>query len=89
MGPSTYTPDGLFVLGPVPGVEGFLAATGCCGGGIAGAGGIGLIVAHLAACQTPPWDATPFRPDRFGSIAPFDPTFRQLCGLARSGKTSG
>ena len=30
-GLSAYTPDSLFVLGSVPGVQGFLVATGCCG----------------------------------------------------------
>lgn len=89
MGLSTYTPDGLFVLGPLPGVEGFLAATGCCGGGIAGSGGIGRTVAQMAAGQSSSWNITPFRPERFGDINPFDPAFRQICGLARSGKTSG
>jgi sarcosine oxidase subunit beta len=34
-GLSTYAPDGLFVLGGLPGLKGFLAATGCSGAGIA------------------------------------------------------
>jgi 4-methylaminobutanoate oxidase (formaldehyde-forming) len=42
VGLSTYTPDGLFVLGGLPGLKGFLAATGCSGLGIAASGGIGL-----------------------------------------------
>ncbi len=88
-GLSTYTPDGLFVLGPVPETRGFLAATGCSGAGIAAAGGVGASIAALAMGKTPPFDLTPFRPDRFGSVDPFDPQFRQRCEWARSNKVSG
>lgn len=88
-GPSTYTPDGLFVLGAAPGVEGLLLATGCCGAGIAASGGIGRAVAALAAHQTPPFDLSPFQPGRFGAVDPFDPVFRRRCEQARSGKVSG
>ena len=88
-GPSTYTPDGLFVLGAAPGVEGLLLATGCCGAGIAASGGIGRAVAALAANQTPPFDLSLFQPGRFGTVDPFDPAFRRRCEQARSGKVSG
>ncbi len=88
-GLSTYTPDGLFVLGPVPETRGFLAATGCSGAGIAAAGGVGASIAALATGRTPPFDLTPFRPDRFGNVDPFDPKFRQRCEWARSNKVSG
>ena len=88
-GLSTYTPDGLFVLGPAPEMRGFLAATGCSGAGIAAAGGVGASIAALATGQTPPFDLTPFRPDRFGNVDPFDPEFRQRCEWARSNKVSG
>jgi len=37
-GLSNYTPDGNFVLGEYPGLSGFIAATGCAGGGIAMSG---------------------------------------------------
>ena len=88
-GLSTYTPDGLFVLGPAPGLQGFLAATGCSGAGIAAAGGVGLGVARLAAGLPSPFDLTPFRVDRFGPVDPLSPAFRQRCEQARSSKTSG
>ena len=88
-GPSTYTPDGLFVLGAAPDVDGLLLATGCCGAGIAASGGIGRALAALAADQTPPFDLTPFQPGRFGAVDPFDPAFRRRCAQARSGKVSG
>lgn len=88
-GLSTYTPDGLFVLGPAPGLQGFLAATGCSGAGIAAVGGVGLGVARLAAGLPSPFDLTPFRVDRFGPVDPLSPAFRQRCEQARSSKTSG
>src|SRR5690606_8768912 len=40
-GLSNYTPDGKFVLGPIPGYERFLLAGGCCGSGVAASGGFG------------------------------------------------
>jgi 4-methylaminobutanoate oxidase (formaldehyde-forming) len=88
-GLSTYTPDGMFALGAMPGVRGFLAATGCCGAGMAASGGIGLALARLAAHQPPPFDLGPHRIDRFGPVDPADARFRQLCADARSLKRSG
>ena len=88
-GLSTYTPDGMFVLGEAPGLEGFLVATGCSGAGIAASGGIGLALAQLAVGQTPSFDLAPHRVDRFGAVNPADPAFRQRCADARSMKRSG
>ena len=88
-GLSTYTPDGMFVLGEVPGLEGLLVATGCSGAGIAASGGIGLALAQLAIGQTPSFDLASHRLDRFGQVDPTDPAFRQRCAEARSIKRSG
>lgn len=88
-GLSTYTPDGLLVLGPAPGVEGFLSATGCSGAGIAAAGGVGRSIAALAAGQPSPFDLASFGLDRFGDVDPLSLEFRRRCEQARSGKTSG
>lgn len=88
-GLSAYTPDGMFVLGAVPGTERFLAAAGCCGSGIASSGGIGLAVAELALGREPSFDLTPFRPDRFGAVDPFAAELRERCAASRSGKLSG
>ncbi len=88
-GLSTYTPDGLFALGAIPGLEGFLAATGCCGAGIAASGGIGLALSRLAAHQPALFDLGPHRIDRFGPVDPADAAFRQRCADARSNKRSG
>lgn len=88
-GLSTYTPDGLPVLGAVPNVSSFLAATGCSGAGIAIAGGVGASIAALATGRSCPFDLTPFRPERFGLVNPFSSHFRRQCEQARSGKVSG
>ncbi len=86
-GLSTYTPDGNIILGPVPDLSGFLAATGCCGSGIVLSAGIGNTIAELALGQAPSVDITPFRPDRFGHIDPFSVEFRDRCAAARANKS--
>ena len=88
-GLSNYTPDGNFVLGAFPSLEGFLAATGCAGAGIAMSGGIGRFVSELATGCMPFVDAAPHRIDRFGSINPCDPALLQRCADARSAKITG
>jgi sarcosine oxidase subunit beta len=65
-GLSTYVPDGLLVLGPAPGIQGFLTAAGCSGAGIATAGG-----GRSRHCGSGGWPSESLRPDavpidRFG-----------------------
>ena len=86
---SNYSPDGNFALGAFPGVEGFLAATGCSGAGIAMSGGIGRFIAELATGRAPFVDGSPHRLDRFGAIDPLSAEFLQRCAAARSGKITG
>jgi 4-methylaminobutanoate oxidase (formaldehyde-forming) len=86
---SNYTPDGNFVLGAFPSVDGFLAVTGCSGAGIAMSGGIGRFVADLVAGRAPFVDSVPHRIDRFGDNDPLDPDFIQRCADARAGKITG
>ncbi len=86
---STYTPDGLLALGTVPAIDGLLIATGCCGAGIAGSGGVGALIAALALGESPPFDGSAFRIDRLGAVDPFDAAFLRRCAEARAGKTSG
>jgi 4-methylaminobutanoate oxidase (formaldehyde-forming) len=88
-GLSNYTPDGNFVLGELPSLDGFLAATGCSGTGIAMSGGIGRLISDLVAGRPTFADSTPHRIDRFGQIDPLDPVFIQQCADARSGKITG
>lgn len=88
-GASAYTADGKFLLGKLPQVEGFVAATGCSGAGIATAAGVGKAVAALVAGKEPPISLTLFRLDRFGPIEPFDPALWQRCADARANKRAG
>ena len=88
-GLSNYTPDGNFVLGRFPSLDGFLAATGCAGAGIAMSGGIGRFISDLVVGRVPFVDSAPHRIDRFGEIDPVDPEFIQRCADARSGKITG
>ncbi|MBB4284743.1 NAD(P)/FAD-dependent oxidoreductase [Roseospira goensis] len=86
---SAYTPDGQFVIGPWPEIEGFVAVTGCSGAGIATSGGVGRAAAALAVGAEPPWDLSAFRPDRFGAVDPLDRAFLDRCAAARANKRSG
>jgi 4-methylaminobutanoate oxidase (formaldehyde-forming) len=88
-GLSMYTPDGRFIVGPVPGVEGFLIAGGCCGSGVAASGGFGQTVAQLVAGREPAIDIGLYRPDRFGRVDPASQGFRDRCAAARAGKSMG
>ena len=45
-GPEAFTPDGEFILGPTD-VRGFWVAAGFCADGLAGAGGMGKLVAGM------------------------------------------
>jgi 4-methylaminobutanoate oxidase (formaldehyde-forming) len=89
LGASTYTPDGLPLIGQVGGIEGLLAASGCCGAGIAMSGGLGQVLAALAFDDAPSFDIAPFRPDRFGNVEPSEPAFRARCAAARARKRGG
>ena len=88
-GVSTYTPDGMFVLGELPEIKGFLAATGCSGAGVAASGGIGRIISELITGVDTFCDIKPFRVDRFGKIDAMSIEFRQICADARAKKKSG
>jgi len=85
-GPSTYTPDGQYVLGSVPDIDGFLVATGCCGSGIGASGGVGSAIADLAIEGRTRFDLESFRTDRFGRIDAFSSEWMQRCANARSKK---
>lgn len=88
-GVSSYTPDSAPLVGPMPGVEGFIAATGCSGAGVGLSGGIGRLVADIVTQGTPFVTPNDFRLDRFGAIDSFDPAFIKRCADARANKRSG
>ena len=86
-GLSSYTPDGNILIGPIPGIEGLLAAAGDCGSGITLSAGIGDAMADLALGGQTAFDITSFKPDRFGPVNPFSKSFRQRCAAARAAKS--
>ncbi len=64
-GPEAFTPDGEFILGESE-VRGFFVAAGFCAHGIAGAGGIGKVVADWIVHGEPEYDLWKMDIRRFG-----------------------
>src|SRR5436305_1364142 len=64
-GPEAFTPDGEFVLGPTD-VRGFWVAAGFCAHGLAGAGGMGRLVAEWVVEGVPSLDVWEMDSRRFG-----------------------
>ncbi len=64
-GPEAFTPDGEFILGPTE-VRGFWVAAGFCAHGLAGAGGMGRLVAEWIVEGPPGLDAWEMDSRRFG-----------------------
>jgi 4-methylaminobutanoate oxidase (formaldehyde-forming) len=65
-GPEGFTPDGEFLLGPTA-VKGFWVACAFCAHGLAGAGGIGKVMAEWIIEGHPEWDVWRLDVRRFGS----------------------
>jgi glycine cleavage system T protein len=64
-GPEAFTPDGEFILGPTE-VRGFWVAAGFCAHGLAGAGGMGQLVAEWIVEGQPGLDVWEMDSRRFG-----------------------
>src|SRR5919202_252104 len=64
-GPEAFTPDGEFILGPTD-VHGFWVAAGFCAHGLAGAGGMGKLVAEWLVEGVPSLDVWEMDSRRFG-----------------------
>ncbi len=64
-GPEAFTPDNEFVLGETE-VDGFFVAAGFCAHGIAGAGGIGKVMAEWVVSGDPGMDVWHMDVARFG-----------------------
>src|SRR6266568_1978993 len=64
-GPEAFTPDGEFILGPTE-VAGFWVAAGFCAHGLAGAGGMGQLMAEWIVEGVPSLDAWEMDSRRFG-----------------------
>jgi glycine cleavage system aminomethyltransferase T/glycine/D-amino acid oxidase-like deaminating enzyme len=65
-GPEAFTPDGEFVLGPTD-VRGLWVAAGFCAHGLAGAGGMGKLVAEWIVEGVPSLDVWEMDSRRFGA----------------------
>jgi 4-methylaminobutanoate oxidase (formaldehyde-forming) len=64
-GPEAFTPDGEFILGPSD-VRGFWVAAGFCAHGLAGAGGMGQLMAEWIVEGLPSLDVWEMDSRRFG-----------------------
>jgi 4-methylaminobutanoate oxidase (formaldehyde-forming) len=64
-GPEGFTPDGEFLLGPTE-VRGFWVAAAFCAHGLAGAGGIGKVMAEWIIEGMPEWDIWRLDVRRYG-----------------------
>jgi 4-methylaminobutanoate oxidase (formaldehyde-forming) len=65
-GPEAFTPDGEFILGETD-VRGFWVAAGFCAHGLAGAGGMGRLVAEWIVDGVPSLDVWEMDSRRFGA----------------------
>ena len=65
-GPESFTPDGNFILGEAPEVQGFYVGCGFNAFGIASAGGAGRALAEWIVAGEPPMDLWPVDIRRFG-----------------------
>jgi 4-methylaminobutanoate oxidase (formaldehyde-forming) len=68
-GITTFAPDGRYLIGPVPGIDGLYVASGCAALGIAGSAAIGRWLATWALNGKPDEQLAEFKLDRFGEQA--------------------
>ncbi|MCZ6680171.1 MAG: FAD-binding oxidoreductase [Candidatus Poribacteria bacterium] len=68
-GMTTFAPDGSYLIGPAPGVDGLFLATGCAALGIAGSAAVGRWLAKWMLEGNPGEDLSDFAPERFGDRA--------------------
>lgn len=68
-GLTTFAPDGAYLVGPVPRVEGLFAATGCAALGIAGSAAVGRWLAGWITRGDPGEELSSFSLERFGGKA--------------------
>jgi 4-methylaminobutanoate oxidase (formaldehyde-forming) len=87
-GPSAYTPDGAFVIGTPAAVGGLVVVGGCCGAGIAHSAGFARAAAALVTGGEPPYDLSPYDPDRFGTVDSRSAELCERCAASRSAKTA-
>lgn len=76
-GPMVFSPDGLPLLGPMPGLRNYWVAVGVMAGFSQG-GGIGMALAHWMAEGEPPMDLFALDVARFGAYATRDYTLARV-----------
>jgi glycine/D-amino acid oxidase-like deaminating enzyme len=64
----TMSPDGRFVIGPVPGVPGLWVASGCNGSGFSSSPALGEALAGWITGAGPRFEVTALAPARFGPV---------------------
>jgi glycine/D-amino acid oxidase-like deaminating enzyme len=75
----TMTPDGLPIIGPVPGIEGFYVASGCCVEGLSVAPAVGEMLAELVHTGLPSLFFEAFALARFGGEYDGEAALREAC----------
>jgi glycine/D-amino acid oxidase-like deaminating enzyme len=65
----TMSPDGLFVLGPVPAIDGLWVSSGCNGSGFSSSPALGEALATWITSGQPPPGVAGLAPARFGAIS--------------------
>jgi glycine/D-amino acid oxidase-like deaminating enzyme len=78
-GLTTFAPDGAYLVGPVPQVEGLFAATGCAALGIAGSAAVGSWLANWIARGDPGEDLSSVGLERFEEKASDRDWIRREC----------
>lgn len=68
-GMTTFAPDGAYLIGPVPDVQGLYLATGCAALGIAGSAAVGRWLSNWIISGSPGDDLAKFSLGRFGDRA--------------------
>jgi glycine/D-amino acid oxidase-like deaminating enzyme len=64
----TMSPDGRFIVGPVPGTDGLWVTSGCNGSGFSSSPAIGEALATWITTGTPPPGVDALSPGRFGPL---------------------
>lgn len=75
----TCTPDGNYLIGPLPGQERIWVATGCGAMGIAGSGAVGRWVGDALIHGQAQDDLSPFALDRFGDRFQNEEDLKRIC----------
>lgn len=92
-GISSYTPDGLPLLGKAPEKKNLFMATGCSGAGIAWSGGIGRLLSEIVLEKETFVNSKRYALNRFDKkikhADSMDADFRKVCAEARINKKTG